>query len=84
MQDMMQIDLEQMSSHELQELHKRIETAIRAAIREKNMRLSNHAHLQAAQTPADQTAAAKSAPQPSVDLAAERDAWLAARRRGPA
>lgn len=82
MQEMTQIDLEKMSSRELQELHQKIETAIRAAIREKNLRLSGHA--QQIQAPGQAQPAGKPAPQPTIDLAAERDAWLAAKRRGPA
>lgn len=80
MQEMTQIDLEKMSSRELQELHGKIETAIRAAIREKNLRLSGHA--QHAQSQGQAQSSQRPDPQPTVDLAAERDAWLAAKRRG--
>lgn len=69
-------ELEAMSSLELMELHAEIHKAIRAAIREKNARLSMP------MIGATPRAAAAPAARAAIDLERDRDAWLAARRRG--
>ena len=66
-------DLEAMPLQELLELHASIHQAIRAAIREKNARLS---------MPVIAPSAPAATVRPSIDLERDRDAWLAARRRG--
>lgn len=60
--------LKTLSSQELLKLKDTIETAIRAAIRQKN---------QARFVPAS----ANPVSQPRIDLARERDAWMAARAK---
>jgi hypothetical protein len=66
--------LEQMSLRELLELQETLHKAIRAEIRKKN-----EAMAAASRPPARQEAEPRPAP---VDLERERDAWLAAKRRG--
>lgn len=68
-------ELEALSLQELLELHASIHTAIRAAIREKNARLSMPVLGTSSPAPAQAARA-------SIDLERDRDAWLAARRRG--
>ena len=60
-------ELAQLSSRELRDLQERIEAAIRAAIRAKNM-----AKLPVSQRPLE-------GPKP-IDLERERDVWLMAKR----
>ena len=69
MDDVKSIDLDAMSVQELTELQAQLHVAIRAAIRQR-------AELKAG------TGQPKPEPKPAViDLARERDAWLAARKR---
>lgn len=64
------IDIDSLSLKELRELKTTIETAVRAAIRERN---------QAKFAP--RSVAASTAPAKPVDLEAEARGWLAARRK---
>ena len=63
------LQLDQLSVKELQELREQVHTAIRAAIRQRAEEKAKVA------TPVAKVPA-------KVDMAAERDAWMAAKRRG--
>jgi len=63
--------LSELSLRELQHLQARLHTAIRAAIRAKQEAKTAHHRPAPPATPA-----------PTLDLARERDAWLARRRAG--
>lgn len=66
-----EIELERLSVKELLELQARIHTAIRAIIRARNERVGTAP----AAVPAEKVAA-------RADLETERNAWLAARKKG--
>lgn len=68
-------ELEMMSVRDLLDLQAALQTAIRAAIRRKAEEKSASARPEAA---------VAAAPVQRADLERERDAWLAARRRGGA
>ena len=67
MQDVVDLQLDKLSLNELRELNENIESAIRAAIRQRSA------------FKAQATGPAAAAP-PKVDLERERDAWIAAKR----
>ncbi|MEZ5818073.1 MAG: hypothetical protein R3D44_13410 [Hyphomicrobiaceae bacterium] len=66
--------LSELSLLELQDLHAKLHIAIRKAIRAQQEAMAAR-YRPVVEQPLDQ-------PQPSIDLASERDAWLARRRSG--